>query len=96
MKFGRIVNMALLFALALGTVAYGNAQASAATPSGAPIVLGSVGTYSATTGNFSDPGKPAILAWASWVNAHGGINGHPVKLIVKDNMNNEAQAVSEV
>jgi len=97
MKFGRIVNMALLFALAFGTVAYGNAaQASAATPSGTPIVLGSVGTYSATTGNFSDPGKPAILAWASWVNAHGGINGHPVKLIVKDNMNDQAQAVSEV
>jgi branched-chain amino acid transport system substrate-binding protein len=96
-KFGRIVNMALLFALAFGTVAYGNAaQASAATPSGAPIVLGSVGTYSATTGNFSDPGEPAIQAWADWVNAHGGINGHPVKLIVKDNMNDEAQAVSEV
>ena len=23
-------------------------------------------------------------AWASWTNAHGGINGHPVKVIVKD------------
>ena len=96
MKFGRIVNMALLFALALGTAAYGSTQASAATPSGAPIVIGSVGTYSATTGNFSDPGKPAIQAWASWVNAHGGINGHPVKLIVMDNRNDEAQAVSDV
>jgi branched-chain amino acid transport system substrate-binding protein len=96
MKFGRIVNVALLFALAFGAVAYGDAQAGAATPSGAPIVLGSVGTYSAQTGNFTDAGKPAIEAWADWVNAHGGINGHPVKLIVKDNMNDESQAVSEV
>jgi branched-chain amino acid transport system substrate-binding protein len=96
MKFGRIVNVALLFALAFGAAAYGSAQASAATPSGAPIVLGSVGTYSESAGNFQAVGKPAIEAWASWVNAHGGINGHPVKLIVKDNMNDEAQAVSEV
>ena len=96
MKFGRIVNVALLSALAFGAAAYGSVQASAATPSGAPIVLGSVGAYSTTTGNIADPGRPAIEAWASWVNAHGGINGHPVKLIVKDNMNDEAQAVSEV
>ena len=96
MRLGRIVNVALLFALALGAVSFGSAQAGAATPSGTPIVLGSVGTYSATTGNFTDVGKPALEAWASWVNAHGGVNGHPIKLIIKDNMNNEAQAVSLV
>jgi branched-chain amino acid transport system substrate-binding protein len=96
MRFGRIVNVALLFALALGAVFFGSAQAGAATPSGAPIVIGSVGTYSATTGNFTDVGRPALEAWASWVNAHGGVNGHPIKLIIKDNMNNEAQAVSLV
>jgi branched-chain amino acid transport system substrate-binding protein len=96
MKLGRTVNVALLFALTFGAAAYGNAQVSAATPSGTPIVLGSVGTYSVTTGNFTDVGKPAIEAWADWVNAHGGINGHPIKLIVKDNTNDEALAVSEV
>jgi hypothetical protein len=36
------------------------------------------------------------VAWASWVNAHGGINGHPVQLIVKDNKGDQAQAVSLV
>src|ERR1700728_4510721 len=96
MKLGRIVNVALLFALAFGAVACGDAQAGAAPRSGPPIVLGSVGTYSATTGNFTNAGKPAIEAWADWVNAHGGVNGHPIKLIVKDNMNDEAQAVSDV
>src|SRR3984957_15470637 len=63
---------------------------------GTPIVIGSVGTYTQGTGGFTDPGGPAIQAWASWVNAHGGINGHPVKLIVEDNKGDQAQAVSLV
>jgi branched-chain amino acid transport system substrate-binding protein len=69
-----------------------SAPGSAAT--GTPIVVGSVGSY--TQGGFADPGEPAIEAWASWVNAHGGINGHPVKLIVEDNKGDQAQAVSMV
>ena len=76
-----------------------SAPASSATGSaatGTPIVIGSVGTYTQGTGGFTDPGQPAIQAWASWVNAHGGINGHPVKLIVEDNKGDQAQAVSLV
>ncbi|HEX3712286.1 MAG TPA: ABC transporter substrate-binding protein, partial [Trebonia sp.] len=71
-----------------------SAAGSAAT--GTPIVIGSVGTYTQGTGGFTDPGLPAIQAWASWVNAHGGINGHPVKLITEDNKGDQAQAVSMV
>jgi branched-chain amino acid transport system substrate-binding protein len=71
-------------------------SATGSTATGTPIVIGSVGTYTQGTGGFTDPGKPAIEAWASWVNAHGGINGHPVKLIVEDNKGDQAQAVSLV
>jgi branched-chain amino acid transport system substrate-binding protein len=71
-------------------------SAGGSTATGTPIVIGSVGTYTQGTGGFTDPGKPAIEAWASWVNAHGGINGHPVKLIVEDNKGDQAQAVSLV
>ena len=71
-----------------------SASGSAAT--GTPIVIGSVGTYTQGTGGFTDPGLPAIQAWASSVNAHGGINGHPVKLITEDNKGDQAQAVSMV
>jgi branched-chain amino acid transport system substrate-binding protein len=70
------------------------ASASGSAATGTPIVIGSVGSY--TQGGFADPGEPAIEAWASWVNAHGGINGHPVKLIVQDNKGDQAQAVSMV
>ena len=70
------------------------ASASGSAATGTPIVIGSVGSY--TEDGFTDPGEPAIEAWASWVNAHGGINGHPVKLIVEDNKGDQAQAVSMV
>ena len=69
-------------------------SAPGSTATGTPIVIGSVGSY--TEDGFTDPGEPAIEAWASWVNAHGGINGHPVKLIVEDNKGDQAQAVSMV
>jgi branched-chain amino acid transport system substrate-binding protein len=106
----RLAAACLALALAAGAAACGSSSASSSSSSspaaqgqgtgpnvtGTPIVIGSVGTYSATTGAFASPGKPAIEAWASWVNSHGGINGHPVKLIVKDNMNDQAQAVSLV
>jgi branched-chain amino acid transport system substrate-binding protein len=72
------------------------ASTSGSAATGTPIVIGSVGTYTQGTGGFTDPGEPAIEAWASWVNAHGGINGHPVKLIVEDNKGDQAQAVSMV
>jgi branched-chain amino acid transport system substrate-binding protein len=35
-----------------------------------------------------------IAAWTTWVNSHGGINGHPVKVIQKNDNNNIAQAVA--
>ena len=35
-----------------------------------------------------------MQAWASWVNSHGGLAGHPVQLIVKDDDYNPGQAIS--
>jgi len=66
---------------------------------GTPIVLGSVGSYTQagqTGSSVNSPGQQPIKAWASWVNSHGGINGHPVKLIVMDDQGNQALAVSDV
>jgi branched-chain amino acid transport system substrate-binding protein len=35
-------------------------------------------------------------AWQSWVNGHGGINGHPVKVIVEDDGNDPARSTAAV
>jgi branched-chain amino acid transport system substrate-binding protein len=108
MRHGRIATVCLALALAAGAAACSSSgsgsstttpttSASGSTATGTPIVIGSVGTYTENAaGGFTDPGKPAIEAWASWVNAHGGINGHPVKLIVDDNQGDQAEAVSMV
>jgi branched-chain amino acid transport system substrate-binding protein len=112
MKYRRLAIACLALALAAGAAACSsNGGSSTSAPTGntgntgngagsnvtgTPIVIGSVGTYTLGAGGPQSVGGPAIEAWASWVNSHGGINGHPVKLIVKDNMNDQAQAVSMV
>ncbi|HET6509073.1 MAG TPA: ABC transporter substrate-binding protein [Baekduia sp.] len=60
---------------------------------GDPIVIGTIcsctGAVSSTTATDPD----TIQAWAKWTNAHGGINGHPVKVIVKDDALNAGTTV---
>jgi branched-chain amino acid transport system substrate-binding protein len=53
-------------------------------PTGPPIKIGTIGGYSGFNSEANLPGRQALLAWVSYTNAHGGINGHPVQLIVKD------------
>ena len=107
MKSRRVAAGCLALACAAGAASCGSSSSGASHPAatgqghgsnatGAPVVIGSVGTYTSGPGGIQSVGKPAIEAWASWVNAHGGINGHPVKLIVEDNKNDQAQAVSLV
>jgi branched-chain amino acid transport system substrate-binding protein len=48
------------------------------------IVLGSFGAESGILGAVSGPAPPAIRAWAAYINTIGGINGHPVRVILGD------------
>lgn len=71
-----------------GTTGGGNEPAPAAQPAnsatGAPITVGLIcgctGAYAAGEGS----GAQMYKAWVNTVNASGGLNGHPVKLITKD------------
>jgi branched-chain amino acid transport system substrate-binding protein len=40
--------------------------------------------YSGFSSETSLPDPQALQAWASYTNAHGGINNHPIQVIVKD------------
>jgi len=64
------------------------------TVSGEPIVVGTIcscsGAQSAVLAKVSEGNK----AWAASVNAAGGINGHPVKLIVKDDGGDPAKGLA--
>ncbi|HVV30071.1 MAG TPA: ABC transporter substrate-binding protein [Mycobacteriales bacterium] len=66
----------------------GAATSSSGNPSSAgskaPIVVGNVGSYSGPQASSEAGARKVVQAWADSVNAAGGINGHPVKLIIKD------------
>jgi branched-chain amino acid transport system substrate-binding protein len=50
------------------------------------------GPLASSIGGFG----PTLKAWAAWTNAHGGINGHPVNLIVMDDGGNPTTALADV
>jgi branched-chain amino acid transport system substrate-binding protein len=52
--------------------------------SGDPILLGAVGTKSGLVGNALIGGFQGLSVWEKWVNAHGGVQGRPVKVIQVD------------
>jgi branched-chain amino acid transport system substrate-binding protein len=62
--------------------------------SGADVVIGNIGAFSGALGS-NEAGIPdAADAWASSVNAGGGLNGHKVQVITKDIGNETGADVS--
>ena len=68
-----------------------------ATPAGngAPIVIGNIGHWSGVLGNMGIPTLHGVKAWVGDVNARGGLNGHPVKLVSSDDNSEPGRALSE-
>jgi branched-chain amino acid transport system substrate-binding protein len=63
---------------------------------GTPIPIGTVGSYTGPqAASLGQTGK-VVSAWADWVNAHGGINNHPVKLFNGDDASDPAKSLSIV
>jgi branched-chain amino acid transport system substrate-binding protein len=89
---------ATLFASALALVVGGLIfEASpAADGAGAPIVIGYVCTCTGPTASSNVVAPPAYQAWVDMVNAHGGLNGHKVQLIVKDDQASPEVATAAV
>ncbi|HVV30616.1 MAG TPA: ABC transporter substrate-binding protein [Mycobacteriales bacterium] len=61
------------------------------------IVIGNIGQYSGST--FADlyvQTLHSLQAWVQWTNDHGGLNGHPVKLVSHDDQNNPAKSLQYV
>jgi branched-chain amino acid transport system substrate-binding protein len=61
-----------------------------------PIAIGNVGNYSGVSGGAQAPGMIALKVFVAYVNAHGGINGHPIKLYVRDDQSNPSQNAAAV
>ncbi len=57
----------------------------------APLVIGSVGTWSGIAGQNIVAGMHALRAWVAATNAEGGLGGHPVQLLVADDGSDPAR-----
>ena len=66
------------------TGASGAPAASAAGGSGTPVTIGVMCSCSGAFGSTVSVGWSVVQAWQKSVNASGGLNGHPVQLVEKD------------
>ncbi len=77
---------AALFAGGAGLLAVPAAAPASAAP--ATYVIGNIGTYSGPVSGDYGSDRQVLNAWADYTNAHGGINGHHVKVISEDDQGN--------
>jgi branched-chain amino acid transport system substrate-binding protein len=68
---------------------------SASAPKGALIKVGVIGSLTGAQASSSDQGATVAPAWAAWINANGGIGGHPVQVIVLDDKGDPATAQAD-
>jgi branched-chain amino acid transport system substrate-binding protein len=73
-----------------------SAAGSPATPTGAPLVIGAVGSDSSPGLGTTTDFPKTLQSWETWVNDHGGINGHPVKVTEHDDQSNPGLSKSIV
>lgn len=95
---GRLIVAALalgLIALTAGTGAASAAPALAA-PSGSPITICEVSAQSGAALGVGLGDKRGITAYTKWINSHGGVLGHPYKLVALDDASTPSVAVSDV
>lgn len=70
------------------------APAGAAT--GTPVVVYDICSCTGPLAATSQQTTPTLQAWASWVNAHGGLSGHPVTLEVADDQTTPSLALTDI
>jgi branched-chain amino acid transport system substrate-binding protein len=100
----RLLALTVVMALTAVTLAGGVVPAGAtgtkqqAAPKGTTLLIGWEGSQSsAATSGQSTLTPDTLDAWTKWTNAHGGINGHPVKIVYgKDDKADPALALSGV
>lgn len=73
-----------------------NSSQPADAPAGEPIKIGMVCTCSGPQGSANGPSQEVAEAWMQWVNDNGGLNGHPVEVIIKDDGGDPAKSATAV
>jgi branched-chain amino acid transport system substrate-binding protein len=69
---------------------------AAAAAHGTPIIIGNVSTTSGIAGVAQVPAIRALQAWVAMINDAGGINGHPIRLLLADDAADPARHAAAV
>lgn len=97
----KVLAVAPLLALAAAacgssTSAGSSATSAGSSASGAPIVVGAMGSFTGAGSGSTATAKDVMTAWVDYTNAHGGVNGHPIKVDMIDDANNPSQSLTGV
>jgi branched-chain amino acid transport system substrate-binding protein len=71
------------------------ATSAGAQATGTPLKIGVIGGFTGPLASSVYAALPAIQAWSDYVNANGGVNGHPVQLVVDDDLSNPGTSVTD-
>jgi branched-chain amino acid transport system substrate-binding protein len=94
-RFGGRVLMALTLAAGLTVAAGSLGQTAASAASKTPLMIGDLCSCTGAEASTIAQTTDVVQAWASSVNAKGGIDGHPVQIIVKDDGYNPATSKAD-
>jgi branched-chain amino acid transport system substrate-binding protein len=99
MSYRRILGWITSFGMALSLATLGLSGLSS-TPSGAatkaPIPVGYICSCTGALASSTSVNRSAYEAYVDWTNAHGGIDGHQIKLYTADDALNPATSSAEV
>lgn len=92
-KFGQWSMLGVAVA-SLCVVASAGAAGAASTPSGAPIRIGLLAPLTGSGGAYGKEEETAAKAAAAHINAHGGVLGRPLEIVVADDETTPTAGVS--
>jgi branched-chain amino acid transport system substrate-binding protein len=78
-----------------GPAGSSSGTSTGAQATGTPLKIGVIGGFTGPLASSVYAALPAIQAWAASVNANGGVNGHPVQLVVDDDQSNPGTSTTD-
>ena len=73
-----------------------SANSGSAAGKSSPLIIGVIGSYTGANASSTAGKVPTYTAWEKWTNAHGGIDGRPVSVIIDDDAGSVATSVSDL
>ncbi|HEY2166107.1 MAG TPA: ABC transporter substrate-binding protein [Jatrophihabitantaceae bacterium] len=77
-----------------GSAQQGGGGSASGPATGSTVVLGNIGTFNGFVGQSVVGYQQMLGVWEKWVNAHGGLNGHPVHVISENDNGDPSTALT--